>query len=127
MNLSHGTPCYPFSAVLRVVIKVGIAYGSDTKKAEETLLRVAKNYPLTIEDPAPTAFFTEFGDSSLNFELRVFIANAGQFRLAKHELNLAVDAAFREAGIVIAFPQLDLHVQPETSSPAPEAGSTRKD
>jgi potassium efflux system protein len=110
------------SAVLRVVIKVGIAYGSDTKKAEETLLRVAKNYPLTIAEPAPTAFFTEFGDSSLNFELRTFIANAGDFRLAKHELNLAVDAAFREAGIVIAFPQLDLHIQPNTASMEPEKG-----
>jgi potassium efflux system protein len=110
------------SSILRVVISVGIAYGSDTKKAEEVLLRVAKAYRLTLTDPEPTAFFTDFGDSALNFELRVFIANAEQFRLAKHELNMAVDAAFREAGIVIAFPQLDLHVKPEASCIAPEVG-----
>jgi potassium efflux system protein len=110
------------SSILRVVIPVGIAYGSDTKKAQEILLGVANSYRLTIPDPEPSAFFTGFGDSALNFELRIFIAHAEQFRLAKHELNMAVDAAFRKAGIVIAFPQLDLHVKPATPSPAPEAG-----
>jgi potassium efflux system protein len=104
------------SSILRVVISVGIAYGSDTKKAEEVLLRVANAYRLTIPDPEPTAFFTDFGDNSLNFDLRVFIANAEQFRLAKHELNMAVDAAFREAGIVIAFPQLDVHLPPDAAA-----------
>jgi small-conductance mechanosensitive channel len=64
---------------------------------------------LCISDPEPSAFFTEFGARSLNFELRVFIANADQFRLAKHELNMAVDDAFHKAGITIAFPQFDVH------------------
>ncbi|VGO19790.1 mechanosensitive ion channel domain-containing protein [Pontiella sulfatireligans] len=101
------------NSILRIVIPVGVAYGSDTKKVESTLLSVASSYRLSVHDPEPNAFFTGFGDSSLNFELRVYIANAENFRLAKHELNMAVDAAFHKAGIVIAFPQLDVHMQPQ--------------
>lgn len=97
--------------VLRVVVPVGIAYGSDTEKAVQILMEVAKNYCLVIPDPAPTACFVNFGESSLNFELRAFIAQADHFREAKHELNMAVDAAFRKAGIEIAFPQRDLHIR----------------
>lgn len=97
--------------VLRVVIPVGIAYGSDTKKAESILFGIGRAYRLTVTDPPPTAYFVGFGDSALNFELRVFIDQADHFMLAKHELHMAVDAAFRKAGITIAFPQLDLHVK----------------
>ena len=58
---------------LRIVIPVGIAYGSDTKLAEETLLRVAHDDPEVLDDPAPSVVFSEFGDSALIFNLRVFI------------------------------------------------------
>jgi potassium efflux system protein len=110
------------NSILRIVIPVGVAYGSDTKKVESTLLGIAKSYRLAVTDPAPNAFFTGFGDSALNFELRVFITNAEQFRQATHELNMAVDAAFRKAGIVIAFPQLDVHFQPQASD-QPQQGA----
>jgi potassium efflux system protein len=52
-----------------------------------------------------------FGDSSLNFELRVFVPSIDYFLKTRHELNKAIDGAFREAGVEIAFPQRDIHVR----------------
>ncbi len=103
------------NSVLRIVVPVGIAYGSDTKKAERILMEIARNYRLAVKDPAPSACFTGFGDSSLNFELRVYISHASKFREAQHELHMAIDDAFRKAGIVIAFPQRDVHLYPAGS------------
>jgi potassium efflux system protein len=93
----------------RVVIVVGIAYGSDTKKARDLLLRVAHEHPVVLEDPAPIAAFDGFGDNSLNFVLRCFLPNFDNWVNNKTELYMAIDKAFREAGIVIAFPQRDIH------------------
>jgi potassium efflux system protein len=108
------------NTVLRIVVPVGIAYGSDTKKAVRVLLDIAKKNRLAVANPAPAALFVGFGDSALNFELRVFIAQAENFREALHELNMAVDDAFRKAGIVIAFPQRDLHIRSTCTTINPE-------
>ncbi|MHC4713677.1 MAG: mechanosensitive ion channel domain-containing protein [Planctomycetota bacterium] len=104
--------------VLRVTIPVGIEYGSDTRKAYELLLKVAEEHPNVLADPPPGALFLGFGDSSLNFELRVFIAGIEHFLQVRHDLHLAIDDAFREAGIVIAFPQQDVHIR-SVSRPVP--------
>ncbi len=96
--------------VTRVVIPVGIAYGSDTALARRLLLEVATNNPLVLADPAPTALFRAFGASSLDFELRVFIVNRDLWPEVIDKLHSQIDQAFREAEIEIAFPQLDLHV-----------------
>jgi len=112
-------------AIIRVIVPVGVAYGSDTRKVKETLLRVADGNPAVVKDPEPTAFFVEFGDSSLNFELRAFIRSAEHFMAIKDELHTAVDQAFREADIEIAFPQRDLHVRSvQTPIPVGSAGET---
>jgi potassium efflux system protein len=95
----------------RVVITVGIAYGSDTQKARELLLKVAQDQPFVLEDPAPLATFEGFGDNSLNFVLRSYLANFDNWVNNKTELHMAIDKAFREAGITIAFPQRDLHIR----------------
>ena len=68
-------------------------------------------WPGVLHDPAPQVFFLEFGDSSLSFELRVFTRGVERRFRARHELHMAIDKAFREAGIEIAFPQRDLHVR----------------
>lgn len=96
---------------LRVVIRVGIAYGSDTRLATRLLEEAAGAHPLTLPDPPPTAVFTSFGESSLDFELRVFTAGVINARILRHELHLAIDDAFRNHGIEIAFPQRELHVK----------------
>jgi potassium efflux system protein len=107
-------------STLRVDIPVGIAYGSDTARAVAVLESVARSHPKVISDPPPQVLFLAFGDSSLGFELRVFLASIEEFQRVKHELFMAVDAAFREAGIEIAFPQRDLHIRsiPEVWQPA---------
>ena len=111
--------------VLRLEIPVGIAYGSDTDRAVEVLMRVAKDSILVLHDPVPHVFFQSFGDSSLLFELRVFTRGVQQRMRARHELHMSIDKAFREAGIEIAFPQRDLHVRslPDAWRPPPERSS----
>ena len=104
--------------VLRITLKVGIAYGSDTDLAEKQLRKVAAEHPLVLEDPAPVILFQDFGDSSLNFELRVYIEGISDYIQTRHDLNMAIDGAFREAGIEIAFPQRDIHVRSVASGSA---------
>jgi potassium efflux system protein len=98
-------------AVLRIIVPVGVAYGSDTEKATQLLLKAAHDCPHVLEDPAPRALFLGFGDSALELDLRVFIPSIDHFLAAKHELHEAIDKAFREGGIEIAFPQRDIHVR----------------
>lgn len=98
-------------AILRLDIPVGIAYGSDTDLAIEVLERVARESSRVLADPRPQVMFTSFGDSSLSFELRVFVRTVAQLFPARHELHMAIDKAFRVAGIEIAFPQRDLHLR----------------
>lgn len=95
----------------RIVIPVGVAYGSDTRKARDILLSVAKKSRLVVEDPAPMAIFKGFGDSTLDLELRVFTDNRDLWPTLIDELHSEIDAAFRAADIEIAFPQRDLHIR----------------
>ena len=96
--------------VLRREFIVGIAYGSDTAKAEKILYEVARANPLVLKDREPVVIFKSFGDNSLEFELRVFISGIENYVPVWHSINCAIDEAFRKAGIVIAFPQRDIHI-----------------
>ena len=98
-------------AILRVSIPVGVAYGSDTDRVIEVLSQVARESRRVLRDPPPQVLFLSFGDSSLSFELRVFVRNAEQLFPVRHDLHMSIDKAFREAGIEIAFPQRDLHLR----------------
>jgi len=97
--------------ILRILIPVGIAYGSDTKLAYDTLLSVARNHPNVLNDPEPTVRFFLFGESSLDFELRVFIPHPDHLLETRHDLHMEIDRRFREANIEIAFPQRDIHIR----------------
>ena len=123
--------------ISRSIIKVGIAYGSDTELAEKLLLKVLKENPLVLKDPKPSAYFLGFGDNSLNFELRLYINNIDNRLPVQHELHKAIDREFRKAGIVISFPQRDVHFdanrplkiqvvpdKPDTTPGEPEPDST---
>lgn len=103
--------------VIRMVFKVGVAYGSDTALVQRLLLDVARQNPRVMQDPPPVALFNEFGESTLDFELRVHLPGLEQFSQTRHELNTAIDQTFRQAGIEIPFPQRDLHLR--TSEPVP--------
>ena len=97
--------------ILRISVSVGIAYGSNTIRATELLLECARANPHVLKEPAPRALFMGFGESSLDFALRVFIPNIDYFLSTKSELHEAIDKAFRKEGIEIAFPQRDIHVR----------------
>ena len=96
---------------VRVVQTVGIAYGSDTELATKLLRETAEANPRILDEPPPLVVFTEFGDNSLTFELRFFVTGLQAFRTVKHDLNMAIDRAFRDAEIEISFPQRDLHLR----------------
>lgn len=97
--------------VARVVLPVGVAYGSNVEKVLRILLEAATAHPDILSDPEPSPIFTGFGDSSLNFELRVWVEDVGQMLVVKSWLGQYVDRKFREEGVEIPFPQRDLHVR----------------
>jgi potassium efflux system protein len=103
----------------RVVHNIGVAYGSDTQLVQETLLKVARRHPLVQKDPAPDVFFKGFGDSTLNFELRVFLPTREIYAKVQHELNMAINDAFKAKGIEIAFPQQDIFIKNISDLPQP--------
>jgi potassium efflux system protein len=96
--------------IIRIKIPVGIVYGSDTDLAEQLLLKVAKANPLVVKSPEPRAVFLSFGDNALGFELRVYIKHIDDWITMLHAMNRAIDKEFRQAGITIAFPQRDVHL-----------------
>ncbi|MFW6170373.1 MAG: mechanosensitive ion channel domain-containing protein [Planctomycetota bacterium] len=93
----------------RAVITVGVAYGSDVALVTDLLHKVARAHPNVLEEPAPLITFDEFGDSSLNFTVRVYLPDFEKRLVTIHELNQAIDRAFREAGVEIPYPQRDVH------------------
>lgn len=107
----------------RARIPVGVAYGSDTQKVKAILEQAAAEHPRVVNDgstPKPKVLFRGFGESSLDFELRCFIQDIDERLQVISDLNFAIDAAFRENGIEIPFPQRDLHVRdlpPRNSTP----------
>lgn len=98
-------------SVIRITIPLGVAYGSDTRRLRSVLLRVARENPRVLAEPEPSAVFLGFGDSTLNFELRVFVASPEDLVPARNLLNTAIDDTLREEGIEIAFPQRDVNVR----------------
>lgn len=96
---------------LRVVMTVGVAYGSDTVLATKLLYEVAAANPNVLKEPEPIVVFTAFGASSLDFELRCHVPTPQLYRTIAHSLNMAIDQAFRKHNIEIAFPQRDLHLR----------------
>jgi potassium efflux system protein len=102
--------------VLRLQLRVGIAYGSDVERALAILREVALQNEHVLRDPRPEAWFVGFGESTLDLELSAFSPDAAHLAPIRHALHLAIDRAFRAAGIEIAYPQRDLHLR---TLPAP--------
>lgn len=101
----------------RLIVPVGVAYGTNPHQVMDLLVKVAGSHSEVLQEPEPYALFTEFGDSSLNFELRAWCDFNEGLRV-RTELNLAIHDALKEAGIEIPFPQRDLHLR----SVDPQAG-----
>ncbi|MGB6382418.1 MAG: hypothetical protein WBG51_14700, partial [Syntrophobacteria bacterium] len=96
---------------IRLIIPVGVAYGSDVSLVMQTLMECAEANSMVTRVPTPKVFFLAFGESSLDFEVRVWISDVENRRQVQSDLHQEIDRRFRELGIEIAFPQRDLHLR----------------
>ena len=108
---------------VRIHVSVGVSYGSDVELVAETLLEVGQAHLEVLSDPEPQMHFLGFGDSSLNFDLLVWIVDPTRQYFVISDLNFAIVRAFRERDIEIPFPQRDLHVR----SAVPMSVATQSD
>ncbi|HDT2999934.1 TPA: mechanosensitive channel MscK [Proteus mirabilis] len=96
--------------VTRIIIQVGVAYGSDLDKVKTILMKAAKDNPKVMTEPEPVVLFTEFGASTLNHELRFYVRTLGDRNIAIDEVNRAIDRLCNENDINIAFNQLEVYL-----------------
>lgn len=108
INRSFGDPR------IRIVVPIGVAYGTDVEKVRDLLLEAAREEhlvsPVVLMTPEPFVNFAGFGDSSLNFELLVWIDDPNKLVLIKSNLNFRINRIFNEQAIEIPYPQMDLHI-----------------
>ncbi len=95
----------------RISIPVSVAYGTDVDRLEEALLDCAHDCDHVVDDPAPHTFFKGFGDSALQYELRVWVAEPTRDIRAQHKLNRAIYRRLGEEDLEIQFPQRDVHMR----------------
>ena len=111
------------SSITRLIVPVGIAYGSDTDHAAAIMLAELKAMTVVLETPAPQVLFMGFGDSALDFELRVFLRNFEDRVPTQHLVHMQINKALAREGISIPFPQRDMHI---ISQPAPKKANKKK-
>lgn len=101
------------NTITRITVRVGVAYGSDLEKTREILLKIAEDEPRVLNEPAPMALFLTFGASTLDHELRVHVGGLSDRNPTIDAINREIDRRFREAGVEIAFNQIDVHFKNE--------------
>lgn len=94
----------------RLSVNVGVAYGSDTAKVKALLLQAAAEHKMILKSPVPEVVFQDFGESSLDFQLRYWANKSWQMDQIKSDVRFRIDELFRENGVSIPFPQRDLHI-----------------
>jgi potassium efflux system protein len=116
---------------IRLRVPIGVAYGSDVSLTVETILTCAKKQTEVLKAPVPHVLFMDFGDSSLDFELRVWIQDVQRKMQVRSALYYDIEQQFRELNIVIPFPQRDLHLpgfdNSAGSSVSPSSTKEQKD
>jgi potassium efflux system protein len=103
--------------ITRIVIPVGISYGSDVELAHRVMGDTLASLPLVLDEPPPKVYFIGFGDSSLDFKLYVFSRQLTDRLPLIHAVHEAVLKSLRQNGIEIPFPQRDLHIKTEAQLP----------
>lgn len=95
----------------RVIVPIGVAYGSDPRKVEEVLMEVAESHPMVLRRPAPAVVFQGFGADSMDFEIRAFLRDVTWMLSAKSDMNYAIVKKFEEHGIEIPYAQRDINLR----------------
>ena len=105
INWSHG------DTKIRIAVKVGVSYDSDLDTVMRCLNEAAEEHPKVMKLPKHDILLDEFGDSSWNMVLRVWLADPQQHHVVRSEINCTIVRKFRENGVEIPFPQRDLHLR----------------
>jgi small-conductance mechanosensitive channel len=98
-------------------VRVGVAYGSPVERVAELIKQAAEEHLKVLPDPPPIVIFEDFGDSALVFDVFFWcdVSSGGELRAIRSDIRFNIDRLFHENGIVIAFPQRDVHL--DTSRP----------
>ncbi|MEZ5812886.1 MAG: mechanosensitive ion channel family protein [Rhizobiaceae bacterium] len=102
----------------RAEVAIGVAYGSDVTRVRDILMEIAKSHDMVTKNPEPAVVFKDFGASSLDFEVRMYLYDISNIMTVSNDVRYAIVEAFEQEGIEIPFPQRDIHIRTESAEAA---------